>query len=96
MQPPIAMVWLTLLCVGSLISAAIGDLKAAGPIQAANASISDPKLLYVWEYDGPIDWEAVSGTGVTATMITWLLNVRDRLTVTRQRPLGGDLMVCSI
>lgn len=61
---------------------------------AADASDSGPKLLYVWEYDCIIDWEPVQVEDTpTASMMFWLLGLRDRLTVTRQRPLGQALMV---
>ena len=46
------------------------------------------------EYDCIFDWEPVSlGRGVTDDVLAWLAGLKDRLTVTSQKPSGEDLMV---
>ncbi|DBA98213.1 TPA: hypothetical protein ACH3X1_001139 [Trebouxia sp. C0004] len=52
------------------------------------------KLLYVMEYDGKLDWQPVQlEKGLTDDVLAWLTNLRDRLTMTIQRPRGEELMI---
>ena len=45
------------------------------------------------EYDGKLDWQPVPlEKGLTDDVLAWLINMRDRLTMTTQRPLGEELM----
>lgn len=56
-----------------------------------------PKVLYVMDYDGMFDWEhVILREGLTDGLIAWLWRLRDRLTVTKERPLGEYLRVSSL
>ena len=88
-----------LVCV-ALIAAAAHALAhaAAAPTEALHIGpelrTRPLKLLYVMEYDCMFDWEPVHlEKGLTDDMITWMLNLQDRLTVTAQQPLGEELVV---
>lgn len=96
MRPSLHLVLLLSLCslfAQSLVSAATNTehlLLGHG----TDASTPGPKLLYVWQYDCIFDWEPVQiRDQQSSSMITWLLSLRDRLTLTRQKPLGEPLMV---
>lgn len=52
-------------------------------------------LLYPFEYDGHQDWELVP-YDASVGVVTWIMGLKDRLTVSRQHPLGHDLMVCCL
>lgn len=52
------------------------------------------KFLYVMDYDGLFDWEHVLlEKGVTDGLVAWVTKLRDRLTVTVEKPLGEQLKV---
>lgn len=66
----------------------------ASPRKPAASAKGHPDLLYVFQYDGQRDWaELRTDAPFTASAVTWLLSLRDRLTMTSKRPLGDSLTV---
>ena len=64
-------------------------------LQLANALARTPQLtskkrllLYPFEYDGHQDWELVPYDEASIGVVNWMMGLKDRLTVTRQLPLG--------
>lgn len=69
-------------------------------LQLANGLVVNPRwkdnqrsLLYPFEYDSHSDWELVPYDDASVEVVTWIMGLTDRLTVSRQLPLGQDLMV---
>ena len=86
--------WCWVVCAQCFVSAAGTGTEQALLSHAAGNPNSGSKLLYVWEYDCIFDWEPVQvRDDLTASAISWLLSLHDRLTVSRHKPLGEDLMV---
>ena len=86
--------WCWVLYAQCFVSAAGTGTEQALLSHAAGNPNSSPKLLYVWEYDCIFDWEPVQvRDDLTASAISWLLSLHDRLTVSRHKPLGEGLMV---
>ena len=53
------------------------------------------QLLYTFEYDNhPHEWELVPYDDASFGAVRWMMGLKDRLTVSRELPLGQDLMVC--
>ena len=88
------LLWCWVVCAQCFVGAAGTSTEQALLSHAAGNANSSPKLLYVWEYDCVFDWELVQvKDDLTASAISWLLSLHDRLTVSRHKPLGEDLMV---
>ena len=52
------------------------------------------QILYAFEYDNhPFDWELVPYEDVSAGPVRWMMGLKDRLTMSREHPLGQDLTV---
>ena len=49
-----------------------------------------PRLLYPLEYDVKPDWELVRYEGSKQGVVSWMMSVKDRLTVAHH---GGDLLL---
>lgn len=53
-----------------------------------------PELLFVFEYDGLLDWQRVCFDDfATSGAVDWLLQLQDRLTQSHEEPFGNALMV---
>ena len=52
-----------------------------------------PKLLYVLECEGAQEWQAVPAED---RVVSWVEDLKDRLTFSLERPLGEDITVTSI
>lgn len=90
----LSLIWLAAFC----------EVQASLPPHYSNtvqdfgskASSAGIPSLYVWEYDNQFDWEPVrSDNWMTTQVIKWLCSLRDRLTVSLDKPLGEPLLVCA-
>ena len=68
--------------------------RASVPV-APRVQSAAQQLLYTFEYDNhPYDWELVPYDDVSAGPVRWMLDLKDRLTMSRELPLGHNLTVC--
>ena len=82
------------LCAALLSFGAQAAPLAVERFPAAKRAPSELKFLYVMDYDVMFDWEPVLlEKGVTDGLVAWLTKLRDRLTVTVEKPLGEQLKV---
>ena len=51
-----------------------------------------PQILYVLECEGAQEWQAVSAEDFA---VSWVADLKDRLTISPERPLGEDVTVTS-
>lgn len=63
------------------------QLAGEPAIRSGNQNI---QILYVLECEGPQEWQLVNATD---TVVPWMRDLKDRLTVSDDRPDGEDLMV---
>lgn len=90
--------WQLLLQLVSSAPLQTGDQnKAAGFVSslAAAGASRRPQLLYPLEYDTQPDWELVPYDSSSGGGVSWMMALKDRLTVSRKLPLGKDLTVVS-
>lgn len=52
-----------------------------------------PKILYVLECEGAQEWQAVPAEDL---VVSWVEDLKDRLTLSPERPLGEDITVTLI
>ena len=84
------------LAFAALLAAAAGIFADPTKVQTLRTppERQELKLLYVMEYDCMFDWEPIiREQQLTDGVLAWMMNLRDRLTVTAQTPLGEELMV---
>lgn len=67
---------------------------ASGVARCPRSTVEKRLLLYPFEYDGHQDWELVPYDDASVGVVTWMMGLKDWLTVSRQLPLGQNLMVC--
>ena len=84
----------TIVTFAALLTSSAALANPAGEPLKMPRTPATPKLLYVMEYDGYLDWEVVTlEQGVTNGVLAWMMQLQDRLTLTTQTPLGEKLMV---
>ncbi|KAL3132278.1 hypothetical protein ABBQ32_008863 [Trebouxia sp. C0010 RCD-2024] len=66
---------------------------ASGVARNQQSTVKKRVLLYPFEYDGHQDWELVPYNEASVGVVTWMMGLKDWLTVSRQLPLGQDLMI---
>lgn len=73
-----------------------GSGSASAPVgRTVQSTANHQQILYTFEYDNhPHDWELVPYQNVSAGPVRWMMGLKDRLTVSREVPLGQDLTVC--
>lgn len=74
----------------------LGSSRAWNPFaRTVQSTAKHQQLLYTFEYDNhPYDWELVPYDNATAGPVKWMMGLKDRLTVSRELPLGQNLTVC--
>ena len=84
----------TIVAFAALLTSTATFANPAGEPLKMLRTPATPKLLYVMEYDGYLDWEVVTlEQGVTDGVLAWMMQLQDRLTLTTQTPLGEKLTV---
>lgn len=66
------------------------DWQGAGNFR--QAAQNAPQILYVLESEGAQEWQAISAE---ASAVSWVADLKDRLTISPERPLGEDVTVAS-
>lgn len=74
----------------------LGSGRASPPVAPpVQSTAKQQQLLYTFEYDNhPFDWELVRYDDVSAGPVRWMMDLKDRLTMSRKLPLGQNLTVC--
>ena len=89
----ITIAWISLTCAHQAETA--GDAAATDHAYTNHvAETGTQRLLYVMEYDMDFGWQQLAYTQKVQTgVVSWMLSLRDRLTLSPQNAHGNDLQV---